>query len=231
MPDDSIALTSRTTLRKNAMLKKIYLIGLSVSLLFFAGCSSIDVAVSNKYKKEKKVDKIVVFPFKIEGASCGSEFADAVSHQFVKMETLDVIEREALNKLIEEDKLAMSGIIDENKAKAIGKKLGVDAIVLGRGTAVRIKDFNCIRSFSLRMISVETGSIIVTARVAEGASPKYDDLAKELVREVITTMSKAEQMMPNNTPESENKTVLKEPVKTDSAVNKTAPNTNTAAPK
>jgi TolB-like protein len=201
---------------------------LSLSLLVFAGCSSIDVAVSNKYKKEKKVEKIVVFPFKIEGSSCGSEFADEVSHQFVKAGTLEVIEREALNKLIEEDKLAMSGIIDENKAKAIGKKLGVDAIVLGRGTSIKLKEFNCIKSFSLRMISVETGSIIVTARVAEGASPKYDDLARELAKEVITAMSRAEQTMVTVNPADESKTSVKEPVKTE---NKASPSTNTLTPK
>jgi hypothetical protein len=156
------------------------------------GCSSLDVAVSNKLDTQKKIEKIVVFPFQLTGAKCGSEFADAVSHQFVKFGKIDIVEREALDKLIEEDKLSMSGVIDEKKAAAIGKKLGVDAIILGRGTAEEIKGYNCIKSLSLRMISVETGTHMVTIRLAEGSNPRYDDLAKDMVLEITNGMANIE---------------------------------------
>ena len=189
------------------MLSKFKLfITLSV-ILTIAGCSTLDVAVSNKFNSQKKIEKIVVFPFQLDGATCGSEFADAVSHQFVKSGKFDVVEREALDKLIDEEKLSLSGLIDETKAAAIGKKLGVDAIILGRGTAQQMKGFNCINSFSLRMISVETGTHLVTIRMPEGDQPKYDDLAKDMAREIVNAVSKADyKKEPEEKPkEAENK--------------------------
>jgi hypothetical protein len=174
------------------MINKLNLTAIFFIILGLAGCSSLDVAVSNKLDTQKKIEKVVVFPFQITGAKCGSEFSDAVSHQFVKCEKIDVVEREALDKLIEEDKLSMTGLIDERKAAAIGKKLGVDAIILGRGTAEEIKGFNCIKSFSLKMISVETGTHMVTIRMAEGKNMRYDDLAKDMVSEIIDAMNNIE---------------------------------------
>jgi hypothetical protein len=174
------------------MLIKFKLMFIFCVILGFAGCSSLDVAVSNKINSQKRFEKVVVFPFQIEGAKCGSEFADAVSHQFVKSGKFDVMEREALDKLIEEEKLSLSGLIDETKAAAIGKKLGVDVIILGRGTAEQMKEYHCIKSFSLRMISVETGSLLVTIRMAEGKNPKYDDLARDMVSEIMIAINKVE---------------------------------------
>ncbi|MBN2401219.1 MAG: hypothetical protein JXN64_02355 [Spirochaetes bacterium] len=174
------------------MLNKFYLIAVFFLALTFAGCSSLDVAVSKKLNTQKKIEKIVVFPFQIEDSKCGSEFADAVSHHFVKSQKIDVVEREALDKLIEEDKLSLTGIIDESKAARIGKKLGVDAMILGRGTAEVIKGYHCIKSFSLKMISVETGTHMVTIRMAEGKNPNYDDLAKDMVSEIMDAMDRVE---------------------------------------
>lgn len=173
------------------MQTKLKLMFIFSVILCFAGCASLDVAVSNKFSSQKPIEKIVVFPFQLDGAKCGSEFSDAVSHYFVKAGKFDVVEREALDKLIEEEKLSLSGFIDESKAAAIGKKLGVDAIILGRGTAEKIKEFNCIKSFSLKMISVETGTHLVTIRMAEGDSPRYDDLAKDMVREITGAVENA----------------------------------------
>ncbi|MFH0974607.1 MAG: CsgG/HfaB family protein [Spirochaetota bacterium] len=174
------------------MLNKLNLTAIFFIVAGLAGCSSLDVAVSNKFDTQKKIEKVVVFPFQITGTKCGSEFSDAVSHQFVKSEKVDVVEREALDKLIDEDKLSMTGLIDERKAAAIGKKLGVDAIILGRGTAEEVKGYNCIKSFSLKMISVETGTHMVTIRMAEGKNPRYDDLARDMVSEVIDAMNTIE---------------------------------------
>jgi hypothetical protein len=187
-----------------------------VVIFFFIsglGCSSLDVAVSNKLDTQKKIEKIVVFPFQLTGTKCGSEFADAVSHQFVKFGKIDVVEREALDKLIEEDKLSLSGVIDEKKAAAIGKKLGVDAMILGRGTAEEIKGYNCIKSFSLRMISVETGTHMVTIRLAEGSNPRYDDLARDMVLEITNGMANIERNRESKQKAAEADTKPKEALK------------------
>jgi len=43
----------------------------------------------------------------------------------------EVIERKLLDKIIEEQKISMSGMIDESSAVELGRVLGVDAIASG----------------------------------------------------------------------------------------------------
>lgn len=70
----------------------------------------------------------------------------------------DVVERLMLNKVIQEHKLQMEGLVDPNSAKQLGMILGVDAIVSGTcaetGTGIRI---------NARVVSTETGSVFAVA--------------------------------------------------------------------
>lgn len=72
-----------------------------------------------------------------------------------------VVERQLLNKVLEEQKLGMSGMIDASSAAQIGKLLGVDAIVTGtvtdRGDAIRI---------NARMIETEKAHVFAVASVS-----------------------------------------------------------------
>lgn len=73
----------------------------------------------------------------------------------------DVIERQLLSKLLEENKLTLSGLIDETTAKQIGKILGVDAICSGT-----ITDLGNTVKINARLISTETGALFAVASVA-----------------------------------------------------------------
>lgn len=72
-----------------------------------------------------------------------------------------VVERQLLNKVLQEQKLGMSGMIDASSAAQIGKLLGVDAIVTGtvtdRGDAIRI---------NARMIETEKAHVFAVASVS-----------------------------------------------------------------
>jgi TolB-like protein len=69
-----------------------------------------------------------------------------------------VIERQQLNKIIAEQKLSLTGVVDPASAKQLGKILGVEAIVSGTVTnlaqSVRV---------NARLISTETGEIFAVA--------------------------------------------------------------------
>jgi TolB-like protein len=69
-----------------------------------------------------------------------------------------VIERQLLNKIIAEQKLSLTGVVDPAAAKQLGKILGVEAIVSGTVTnlaqSVRV---------NARLISTETGEIFAVA--------------------------------------------------------------------
>jgi tetratricopeptide (TPR) repeat protein len=94
----------------------------------------------------------------------------------------EIVERGQLNKIIAEQKLSNSGIIDDQQAAQIGKVLGIDAIVTGvvsytssdknitkKYTNVKTGDYyvNCVvRNVSakgrMKLISVNTAQIIGT---------------------------------------------------------------------
>ena len=69
-----------------------------------------------------------------------------------------VIERNLLNKVLKEHSLQLTGIIDENTVKKLGKILGVDAVCSGTMTQVGDR-----YKINLRLISTETGAIIAAA--------------------------------------------------------------------
>jgi len=72
----------------------------------------------------------------------------------------EVIERQLLNKVLNEHKLTFSGLIDASSAQAVGKILGIDAIASGTVT-----DLGPSVKVNARLISTETGKIFAVASV------------------------------------------------------------------
>lgn len=102
---------------------------------------------------------IAVLPFEskgIGGALGQIDLLDKLVTGFVGINRFKVIERAQLEKILEEQKLGMAGIIDASTAAQIGKGIGVDGVVCGSitqgGNAVTI---------DARLIDTETAAIIV----------------------------------------------------------------------
>lgn len=102
---------------------------------------------------------IAVLPFEskgIGGALGQIDLLDKLVTGFVSTNRFKVIERAQLEKILEEQKLGMTGIIDASTAAQIGKGIGVDGVVCGSitqgGNAVTI---------DARLIDTETAAIIV----------------------------------------------------------------------
>lgn len=143
-----------------------------VTLFIFSllsSCSSIDVAVTGNRQLLKSMKKIAIMNFEMSSKDPKEqEFADIIAHQFLKTTNLNVIERDKLviSKVIGEQSLSRTGIIDESTAAQMGKILGVDAIVIGKGEQLTIEGKNidyCLNTFNIKVISVETGNIFVNA--------------------------------------------------------------------
>lgn len=202
-------------------MKKLYITVIILVSIMTIRCTSIDVAVSKKVTIKNKLNKIAVFPFDIKGAKWGDEFSDSITHHFFKTGKIDVVEREAIERILKEQKLSMTGLIDTGKAVKIGKMLGANVVIFGRGSSLRKdrddgKNNNLIDTFSLKAISVETGALLITVRKAPGIawdlryrlkyccsltliwnkndilieSSKYDDIAKQIVKEIIESIQK-----------------------------------------
>jgi len=92
----------------------------------------------------------------------GKIVSEMLTTSFVNSESFKIIEREQLQKVVQEFQLGQSGIIDTSYAKQIGKIAGADAIVTGSVTKIG----NDLR-LDARIIDVESG-IILTAEKSEG---------------------------------------------------------------
>jgi len=102
----------------------------------------------------------------------GTSASDILVTELVKTNKFIVVERDKLNKILDEQKLAVSGVIDSNTAVKMGKLLGLNAIVIGGISQFGVKeegsDYLLTQSrqqvaecsVDIRVIDVETGEIL-----------------------------------------------------------------------
>ncbi len=98
----------------------------------------------------------------------------------VKTDFYQIIERDQLQKVLKEQRLSLSGAIDENSAAEVGRLLGLDVIIMGNVSYSSVDEkgssllglasssgSNCLTrkvnaKGTLKMVSVETAQIIGT---------------------------------------------------------------------
>jgi TolB-like protein len=102
---------------------------------------------------------LAVMPFAVKG-DLGEVQSDALTEkmvtQLVNLRRFRVIERAALERVLKEQQLQASGVVDEQTAVKIGKVAGADAIVLGSASVAGRK-----AKVNARVIDTETGETIV----------------------------------------------------------------------
>ena len=103
---------------------------------------------------------IAVLPFETKGI--GEELAemdllDKLITEFVNLNRFKVIERSQLERILEEQKLGLSGIIDTKTAVKVGKTAGVDVVVFGS-----IASDKRTVTINARLVDTETAEIITS---------------------------------------------------------------------
>jgi len=88
----------------------------------------------------------------------GKFLAEELVTRLYKTKKLKVIERQRLDKVITEQKLNLTEIIEASSAKRIGRILGVDAIVAGT-----ISELGNNFRINARIINTETGELLAAA--------------------------------------------------------------------
>jgi TolB-like protein len=150
-----------------------------------------DQIVNGLYEGQKH--KIAVIEFSnMDGkiTEFGSFIAEELITRLFKSPKFNVIERQLLNKIIEEHRLNVSGLVDEKTAKKIGAILGVDAICSGTVT-----DLGKSVKINARLISTETGSIFAVA----SSEITKDESIKRLMSKIMVKYKE--------TPDTKDKTV------------------------
>ena len=161
-------------------------LGISASLIF-SGCAAKtsvkmkqDVSanetkkVSSKYTGPKRRVGVVDFENKTGYGQqrLGQAASDILITELVKTGKFIVVERDKVNKLMEEQKLGLTGAIDSATAARMGKVLGLNAIVTGAisnfGTRTTGSDYLIAQSkrqeatctVDIRVVDAETGQIL-----------------------------------------------------------------------
>jgi tetratricopeptide (TPR) repeat protein len=104
--------------------------------------------------------------------------ADFFEHDFAKISTLRVVERDKIDFILKEIELQQSGSVDVATAVKVGKILGAQLMVFGSIT--QLDDDNT--RMVVRAVKVETSEII--ASVDKEGKPEYSRIEKELVKEL-----------------------------------------------
>ena len=112
----------------------IILAGIIGMLLHLLGCGVAPVVTVKVLKPATihlpSIKKIAIADFQGQNRS-GSQIATLTQSMILQTEHYEVMERDKLRRILEEQNLGMSGVVDATTAAEVGKLLGVDALIFG----------------------------------------------------------------------------------------------------
>lgn len=123
-------------------------------------------------------DNFSVGKYKEELGDLSKGLADFFEYDFSKISDLKVVERDKIDYILRELKLAEEGKLDGATAARVGKMLGAQLMVFGSITQLDSKNARMVA----RVVKVETSEIVMAAD-KEG-KPDFIKMEKELVKEI-----------------------------------------------
>jgi TolB-like protein len=142
----------------------------------------IDVLVrqiDNEIPAHSEKVKIAVVDFSdLQGNvnNFGRFLSEELITRLFQLKKFTVVERLLLERVMEENALQLTGVVDPKSAVELGKILGVKAIVSGT-----ITDLESTMRINARLISTETGEVFAAANV----TITKDETVKKLVGDVL----------------------------------------------
>jgi len=157
-------------------------------ILYSIACSFVLVGaiLVQPAAAEFKKTKIAVLDFQLQGgkhesnADMGKIVAEWLITALVKEGRFDVIERRLLEKVLEEQKIGISGLVDESSASKLGRVLGARIVITGS-----LMQFQGVMEVNARIIEVETSSIIAAENVKSTSAVKLEDLVYQMADKII----------------------------------------------
>lgn len=137
-------------------------------------------------RAEFKKTKIAVLDFQIQGGKndnpdLGKIVAEWFITALVQEGRFDVIERRLLEKVLQEQKIGVSGIVDESSASKLGKVLGAKIVITGT-----VLEFQNVLEVNARILEVESSSIIAAESVkSTSGAARLEDLVVEMSQKII----------------------------------------------
>jgi len=129
------------------------------------------------YQLRKKINSLVVgqFTFNQSFNALTKSMQEKLVTAFTSM-GMKVVERSQLERVLKEQKLGYSGLVDLSSAKKIGKLLGAEGLLLGT-----ISDLGDKITINARMVDIETGKAISASEVELYKTPLITQLMESAV--------------------------------------------------
>ena len=129
--------------------------------------------------------KIAVLDFTIQGKGDDTEDMGAIVAEwlitaFVKEGRFDVIERRLLKKILGEQELGTTGVLDQDSVTQLGKLLGVKVVISGS-----VMRFQNVIEVNARIIDVESASIIAAESVKDTSAIGLEKLVVSMAQKII----------------------------------------------
>ena len=121
----------------------------------------------------------------------GSQMAEILTARLSIEERLQLVERAKLGQVIEEQKLKLVGLVDQQQAVQVGKLLGAKLLVMGKAFEMDKK-----LMIVTKIVGVETGRVVGTIRQVELSKPISESIGMlgEDIAETLRT--KGKQLLP-----------------------------------
>ncbi len=123
---------------------KITLFSLTIFILFFSGCAqkiSIRALEPAQVDRISATKKISIAPFKNDKVGLSTKIeANLANHRLNNKAYFTIVSRGDFNKIIKEQKIQNSGLLDESNAVEVGNLIGAEAIISGNVGRVTSKD-------------------------------------------------------------------------------------------
>jgi TolB-like protein len=143
----------------------VAIFALSLTTLCHAGADPFkkiakDLSREIKHLKEPRV-ALLAFPYHDDKESSGSSIvSERLTTHMAGIKGVRVVERSLIKKVLEEQHLSETGVIDPSSAQKLGKVLGVNVIVTG--TLIDLDDGRT--EVNARALKAETGEVMAATR-------------------------------------------------------------------
>jgi curli biogenesis system outer membrane secretion channel CsgG len=167
------------------------LLVLILGSLILNGCASTYKTVKKPGFTLESGKRAAVMQFEGNDMNIGNSLADAFITELMDM-GFDVIERTQLEKILKEQKIGMTGVLDTQTIRDVGRIAGIDILVLGRFSfhkerrktivpggqivrqrgrkrvvrrqppKVKVDSVAIFNSLSVRFVDAETGSVVIS---------------------------------------------------------------------
>ena len=105
----------------------------------FTGCAGPTITVKQGYDFGK-IQRVAMINLKDYPKAPGSgEMVSGIFEKYLLEAGYQIVERDQVTKILQEQSLSLTGAIDSKTAKDVGKILGVDALIMGNVTSYSVQ--------------------------------------------------------------------------------------------